>query len=307
MWGYLLLIGLTGAGVYILLWPYLYANPIRGLRGYWIDFILTQGGRSGTGHWSLEPLFQVVATMPEVMLISVLMGLALLIRRISQDDSPLWRILLVWLIFPILRISMPAAVNFDGIRHFMEYVPAAAIMAGFGMGWLSQWIANRLKPLPQNAVNILLLGALLVNLWDAYSTYFPYLHIYYNRLVGGLEGVRRSAFGKDINDYWAVSYREGLRWLNAHADENSALVVPIAGWIVDLTREIWLRPDIQYLGNASLEDLKTLSGEKYVMFITRESFYNDLTRYCLENLTPVYTVRVDNVPILYIFRLPNKP
>ncbi len=302
-WGYLLLIGITGIGVYILLWPYLYSNPIRGLKSYWLDFILTQGGRSGTGYWNPEPLFQVIATMPEVMLVSLSVGLGLLIHRVVRDDNPFWRILLVWMVFPILRISMPAAVNFDGIRHFMEYVPAAAIIAGLGADGLVSWIKKRYSNLPPTVFQALLLVLLLVNTLDAYRIYFPYLHIYYNRAAGGLQGVRLSRFGADATDYWAVSYREGLRWINTNAEPNAVLVVPIAGWIVDLTREIWLRPDLRLIQNTDLEDLRTIPGIKYVMFIHRESFYNDLTRYCLDHLAPAYVIRVDNVPIVYVFRL----
>jgi hypothetical protein len=196
-----------------------------------------------------------------------------------------------------------AAVNFDGIRHFVEYVPAAAIIAGLGASELVAWAKKRWPNLHQTALRILILALTLINTLDAIWIYFPYLHIYYNRVSGGLQGVRQSPFGTDINDDWAVSYREGLRWINAHAEDNAVLVVPIAEWIVDLTREIWLRPDLHWVQGASLDDLRTMTGVKYILFITRENFYNELTHYCLEHLKPVYELRVDNVPILYIFRL----
>ena len=49
----------------------------------------------------------------------------------------------------------------------------------------------------------------------------PYQYIYFNRLVGGVQG----AAGKYELDYWATSYREAALFLNENAPPGSRVAV----------------------------------------------------------------------------------
>ena len=48
----------------------------------------------------------------------------------------------------------------------------------------------------------------------------PYQYVYYNQFVGGTEG----AAGLYELDYWSISFREMLEYVNQHTPENGAVM-----------------------------------------------------------------------------------
>jgi hypothetical protein len=293
---------LTSVGVYILSWPFLYANPYLGLKEYWgeIFHVATGGGT----HWQIGPLLQAMTTMPEIMLIFLGIGLVFVIGRLVRKNTLFWRLVLVWLVFPILRLSIPSAVNYDGIRHFLEFVPAAALIAGFGLEQSILWVVGK-KWLPRWSARSIALTLILVNLLQIYLLFYPYLHLYYNQFTGGLSGARERFLGREATDYWAVSYRPGMEWLNENAPPNSNLVVLVAGWVADIEAPILLRPDIHIV--QSMPDGPELQASKepyYIMFILRADLgkAEDEVDYTMNRGKLAHQIVVDQVPVLYIYR-----
>lgn len=308
---------LSGGVVYFLSWPYLYEDPLR-VKKYF-DYILSQGGRSpGTG-WNAHPVRMVLFTTPEWMLVFLTAGLFFAGRAVWQGrNTPpslerisLPRLLIVWFTLPILRSSLPGMVNFDGIRHFLEFLPAAALLAGFGAASLVRVLAGRLaatRQSPLNAPTWQLIGGGLVTaglalnaLWN-FTAYHPHEHLYYNRLAGGFAGVHARFGDEEASDYWGVSYPRGMQWLSAHAAHNAAVYVPVAEWLVQLQAPLWLRPDIQLIPKGMEHLLDQPGRERYVMFITRSGFYNDIARRCMESFQPAHQLSLDGVPLLNIYR-----
>jgi hypothetical protein len=141
---------------------------------------------------------------------------------------------------------------------------------------------------------------------NIFTRYFPYEYIYYNRLVGGLSGAQQVFGEEETCDYWAVSYRQGLGWINQHAGPGASLNVPIAGYLVDETRRIWLRPDIQLLPEKT--DLSQVAEKEiYVMFILRPGFYRPISLDLIRSSQPVYQVIVDDIPVMSIYRYQGQP
>jgi hypothetical protein len=178
--------GAVSLAFYVMSWPYLYANPLNNLKGYW-GYILSQGGREGGLGWNIDPIRQLVTTMPEFMLLLLGIGLVLVSVKAFKKSSSIWLLLVLWLAVPVLRASLPGMVNFNGIRHFLEFVPAAALIAGYGV---SQLVSRAGR---QREVGLFWSGAaalilLIANLAGIYPRFYPYLHLYYNSLAGGLSG-----------------------------------------------------------------------------------------------------------------------
>ncbi len=314
--GHGLLAGIAALAVYFTSWPYLYAHPLNNLKTYW-HYIFTQGGRTGGPGWSIDPLRQVLTTMPEVMLLALATGLILAAIRVFRTESEnrvdtpnppdptILRVLLLWLVFPILRVSLPGAVNFDGIRHFLEFVPAAALLAGYGAAQavrLLQRIAPRFPTIAARALPMILLVA---NMVQINLSFYPFLHLYYNALTGGLSGARQGWLGMEAGDYWASSYRQGMEWLSQNAPAGSVVHAMSAGWIVDISAPVFLRPDIQVMPVEHLPDFSVLDrSEKpvYLMFALRGGDLLDELAYCQKRKAPVYQIVVDNAPILQIFK-----
>ena len=89
--------------------------------------------------------------------------------------------------------------------------------------------------------------ALVLNLVQAYRLFYPFMHLYYNQLTGGLNGARDHFLGTEASDYWASGSRQGMEWLNEHAPEGSHVAALIAPWMIEISGPVLLRPDLEPL------------------------------------------------------------
>ena len=292
--------GLTALTVYFLSWPYLYGEPLRVLDH--VRYISTQGGRTGNPGWNWTPLQQVITTMPEVMLLFLLAGIIIIIHRLLQKDQTVFRLWLAWLMVPIIRISLPGMINFGGIRHFLEFIPAAALIAGYGAASLIDIFSKG-----ESGKKLLLAFCaafmIFANVTWITMRFHPYQYIYYNSLVGGLPGAAERFGISEATDYWAVSYRQGLNWLNDHTIGKINLYVPIADWLVRIPRKIWLRPGIELIHKAQAGDMLEQQLPFYVMIVNNPFFYDEISEYAVEKVKPAYQITVDGSPILNIYHM----
>jgi 4-amino-4-deoxy-L-arabinose transferase-like glycosyltransferase len=297
----------SGGLLYFASWPYLYDDPMR-VKKYF-DYIRSQGGRVGSGTFNIQPLQITFFTMPEWMLLFLLVGLFFAGRAVWQARSekpaaahvPLHRLLILWFAFPILRTSLPGMVNFDGIRHFLEFLPGAALLAALGASSLIQVLAQK-RPTRQFALAALVLIGLAINTISIGKTYRPYEYLYFNSLTGGFSGAYERFEDHEACDYWGVSYPRGMQWLSKNAPPDSAVNVPVAEWLVQMQAPLWLRPDIQFIPNGMEHLLGQTDRANYIMFITRSGFYNSIAEECTQNLSPVYQIELDGIPLQQIYR-----
>lgn len=295
-----ILMGISGAGVLLLSWPYLYDNPLR-IRSY-MSYILSQGERSGGNAWSWQPVKMVSATLPEILLAFLLVGIGITVYRAAAQRRAFHRLLLAWCLLPVLRISLPGMVNFDGIRHFVEFLPAACLLAGAGMQALIER-AGRASRMAQAGSVAALAGWLAISTLLAWQGYGLYQHVYFNRLWGGLSGAAGQFGQAEATDYWGATYRQGMNWLSAQAPPGASIYIPVARWLVELPAPLWLREDLRLLPEDQTPTPDGLTSPTYVMFITRPEAENELTRFCQKNLQPVYQVTAEGVALLKIYRL----
>ena len=288
--------------IHLISWPYLYADPLRRIYRYY-RYIFSQGERGGIGVWNLDPLMQTFASMPVVIILLLGAGLCFAILQVAKGkERTFFQLLLVWIVVPIFRSSLPSAQNFDGIRHFLEFLPAACLLAGFGAGritkYLTQW-----KPNYRSIWSFIIAALLLTNLLIAHWVYNPYQYIYFNSLVGGLHGARTRLNIPGTTDYWTVSYRQGIEWLNDNAESEAKVSAPIAQWNFKLVAPLWMRPDLGYISRKRVDEYLADGDTVYLMYITREGFYTPIIHDCQENQTIVHQIIVDRVPILEICKL----
>lgn len=301
LWHYLLM-GVSSLTIYVISWPYLYADVFTRLKSYWV-YIFSQGGRNMDTSWNIDPIREVLTTMPEIMLLAFVIGVVLVFRQAWKDTSPYWRLLLLWAIIPILRTSVPGAVNFDGIRHFLEFVPAFALIAGYGVSRVACSITEKYH-IPKLILQLGILVLLIANLVQINLRYYPYLHLYYNGFIGGFAGARDKFLGTEATDYWASSYRQGMEWLNQNSPANSRVSTLIAPWIVEISAPVFLRPDIQVVSQLpDFEIMKQSNDPYFLMFILRGGGdAQDEIDYTRHHGKLVYQIVVDHVPILEIYQ-----
>jgi hypothetical protein len=83
------------------------------------------------------------------------------------------------------------------------------------------WTYHKIK---QKSIKIFLTTLLMLNfsviLYDMISLH-PYEYTYYNRAYGGL----KAAHGQQETDYWGLSLKEGIEWIDQNVPAHSTIVV----------------------------------------------------------------------------------
>lgn len=291
-------------------WPLLWQEFPHNL-GLYIDSLFGRG-YGGAAGWDPMPVRNAFATMPVAFLILLLGGLAVIAWRTWRRRivAPLHLLLLLWMIVPVLRVCVPGARDFDGIRHWLEVLPAMAAIAGIGgaagLDALSRALGRtRLAPHARTALCLAGAVALFVPViaWSARN--HPNQLAYYNPLVGRLPGARERGY-MQATDYWGSSYRQGVDWLNAHvAEQAPLLVVGVAEHIVFYVHQTALDRRIALVSVDTVTPAFLAAAERpvYLMHITREEWYGELTQVADAHLVPVHEIVVDGAAILKIQRL----
>ena len=135
---------------------------------------------------------------------------------------------------------------FDGCRHFLFVFPPIAILAGVG---LSASI-GALARLHRNVLIVWLAVVATCYTWTAGKLYHlhPYEYLYYNQLVGGLEGASR----RFVTDYWVNSMPEAVEELHDFLDRTEPATAQTKPYRVAVcgervSYEEYARPNLQWI------------------------------------------------------------
>jgi hypothetical protein len=197
-------------------------NPVRGLVdfgefNYHIDTLID--GRiyemGNVPRWYI-PLYLIIK-LPLIILAGTLLALPVL-RKPAADAAPSWRrtetaLLMFMAAFPVLCEVVDHGPAFTGIRHFLFVVPLFAVLAGIGIDWLMSRLAQRQRLIAAGAGAVVV--ALLISNAVLLVELHPYQYLYYNPLVGGLEGASR----RFATDYWVDIMPEAVDDLEAYVAE----------------------------------------------------------------------------------------
>lgn len=234
----------------------------------------------------------IVTPLPVLFFFGV--GLVRQLKNAVINRSPGAGLMLIWFIVPISRFMLPQAAVLDGIRHFEEVVFPYLSIAATGLTAVTSILfkikKNALPRLNMDFLKFSGAGLLFMYLgWNIIS-YHPYQLVYFNEMVGGVGG----AWGKYDIDYWGISQKEAVLWVNKHAPPDSKIHIAMTGD----TMGKYLRQDL-------LPNLNRFGYEQsdYVIVLNRQSFlyrYYFLWKYILDN-KPVHTVKVHNTPLTWIY------
>jgi hypothetical protein len=114
--------------------------------------------------------------------------------------------------FPLLCQVIAHGPGFSGMRHFLFVVPPLAVLAGVGFEWALAWLETKRRAFALAAFAAI--GAWL--LWPAsiMLRLHPYESLYFNPLVGGLQGAQH----RYDTDYWVNVMAELVVELEAMLD-----------------------------------------------------------------------------------------
>lgn len=308
--------GSIGGLVLVGLWPYLWANPWGRLLEH---FNYLSGRKDVMNAESFAPVLEAIAlTTPPVFLGFFAVGLVRCTLLAVRRHRPSL-LLLLWIGSVLGRYLLPQAVNFDGVRHFLELFPPMAGVAGAGAAWSVKLVVENLGrrlAMPESRA-ILLRAAVLVLLAipgaRAVLVTHPFQIVYWNTFAGGYRGAVEQGLPQ-ASDYWGMSYRLGLEWLNDHAPPDALLAVPVVEHAVRLVAPERLRSDITLLPvttpfspRIAPERLQwtreaALESPLYVMFVPRRDWMNELMLDCLLYLEPEQVWTLEETPVLLIYR-----
>ena len=201
----------------IVLWPYALQNPfVNILKSYKVMAHFPDTFRQvfeGKTEWSdYMPWYYLIKSMGITIPVIVMSGLIIfiiLIRKILFGGKSLLYALLVFtILFPILFVLLEKSNLYSSWRQFLFVYPAVVLLASIGFSTFFESIRNRY---------LLWITAVVILLISIHPVKFmllnhPYEYIYYNQLVGGLNG----AYGNYETDYYYVSQTEASRWLIDH-------------------------------------------------------------------------------------------
>jgi tetratricopeptide (TPR) repeat protein len=178
----------------------------------------------------------IAYTIPLAALLGFV-GSVFLLPRLLRRYNPLWVVLVLFAaIFPVFYVIYKDSVLHDGWRHLTFAFPPLCVAAALFWNELAQWFA------PKKALVYGTFGVMGLLLADAAAYIFmnpkvPYT--YFNPVIGGIEG----AYGKFETDYWGVSTRQGLEWLESQGiiGPNMQETVVIATNMFYSTRQLTMK------------------------------------------------------------------
>ncbi|HEX3115025.1 MAG TPA: glycosyltransferase family 39 protein [Bradyrhizobium sp.] len=128
-------------------------------------------------------------------------------KRLQSRDIAL---VSLTVIFPLACQVIFHGPAFTGLRHFLFVIPALATLAGIGLDTAATALAMRGRLLASGGLAVVT----TCFLWNTVTLVrlHPYEYLFYNKVVGGLEGASRRY---DL-DYWFSSMPEAINQLEAY-------------------------------------------------------------------------------------------
>ena len=317
-WKFTLSIFLIPLVAFIMLfacWPYLWSSPIANLINVFkyykdIGYGITYQPNSyisllGFNTYAIQWIFY---TTPIIILVLSFAGIVYAIKKGINERNKMSILILFWFFVPIIKVTIPGAGIYGGVRQIMEYIPAMAILSGIGAAYmikllhnyvikhkLSKQLTSRLFFLLQLLVILSFLPIILKLI-----SIHPNENVYFNFLIGGLKGAEEHQLPGWGNSF-GNAYRQGANWLNKNAEKGAKAYLAVS-YEANLPN-IWLRKDIQY-SHKLRHDYLSQKGE-YILEMTGDE--TNLHTYCtwiyVQNfLIPVYEVKVDNVSIFAVWK-----
>jgi hypothetical protein len=208
--------------IMILAWPWAALAPLNPFRGllafsefnYGIRTVLTGRIYNMADVPRLYMPIYITIRVPLLMLFGAALTMisAQWLHRASPSGQQQKEITLLSLIvlFPLACQVIWQGPAFTGLRHFLFLIPVLAVLAGIGLDKVIAALQARGRAALSAGLAIMATSLL----WDAATLVrlHPYEYLYYNSLVGGLEGASRRY---DL-DYWFGSMPEAINRLEAY-------------------------------------------------------------------------------------------
>ncbi len=205
-------------------WPYAMQHPLLGpfnaLMTHshfdWGGKVLYGGQAISAKSLPMDYIFRhLLIQLPEFVVVLTLLSIFPIVMvccRTRLTDNRYWNLYIVILsiLIPIGFAILGHAVLYDGVRHVMFVVPVIACISGLTFDYmLGRTPSTEAGKTAVSGISIVLLGMYFVYHISVLVRLHPYEYIYYNQLIGGLQG----AYKHYETDYWGLSFSEATTGL----------------------------------------------------------------------------------------------
>lgn len=281
--------------VVYLSWPGLWGNPIIGVFKSLLGVsTFSWGGKVLFFGETLSPdklpamyipaLMSIQFTIPSLILFFVGVTISLVKRYRNELDKTLFFIIATWLFLPLIMIFIVNPSIYDNFRHFLFLTPPVFLFAGLGIKFIFSKINNKL-------ISFLLTFAILLPGIVGIINLHPYQYIYYNSLIGGVEG----AFRRFETDYWYTSYYESTKYINQISSKNDTILVYGSWQIVDY----YAREDLTIIKYSKDDEETQFKKSDYAIISTRGN--KDL--YLLPDEQTIFTIEESGAILVVVRKL----
>ncbi len=247
------------------------------------------------------PLRWIGYTIPLAALLGFVGAFALLPRLLRQYQ-PLWVFLAIFAcVFPVFYVIYKKSTIHDGWRHLTFAYPTLVVCAALFWNELSKIFEGK------KAVQYAVIAGLGLTMADAAwfiaaNPQMPY--VYFNPIKGGTKG----AYGYYETDYWGVSIRQGVEWM----EKQGILKEDMSETVVIATNMFYpLRQYVSKYGDKV--KLKYLKWEKryddawdYGLYPTRFINGSALQKGFWPTDNTIHTIYAGGAPILAIMQNKEK-
>ncbi len=261
----------------VLFYPSAWSNPIR-------QILKTVYRISDYSDWHMQVLFNgqfvlaqslprsylpqwLVMTIPIIFQLGFVAGLVLIILRYRRF-SILQKAIVILTGLEVFALPGMAIVKkstmYDGMRHFLFMLPGVAAIATAAMIWLYQGIVNTKRKI---LAIILMVFLLIAVIFDMVMLH-PYEYVYFNKGFGGL----KKAFNQYETDYWGLSLRKAVEWINRNVNIPAQVLIGAADLEI---ASILVKPHIQCLKYPNDESGENLNKPFYYISLTRWNGHKD--------------------------------
>lgn len=292
----------AGSAVFVASWPWLWPDVPGRLAEHARVFREVAGG--GPDSWQLTPVLEAFVRTPPALLAAFAAGLVACVawpRVRAQGGAVL--LLLLWLAVPLVRCAAPGFRNYDGIRRFLEYLPAFAIFGGVGVAAVCELVGSRLAPRARTALACAVtLATAAPSVWIDVRLH-PNQHAYLNRWKDD----------RVPGDNWGGSFRDAIGWINANAEPGASIFAPIGQHMIDLMAPTLLRPDVvlaEVKSDASKDSILPVTTDwpsrgkaRYAILLNRPQWSERAYAWLAAHEPERWRIEADGQPILLIFQL----
>ena len=165
--------------------------------------------------WHYFPTLLAIQ-LTEPLIVLIIIGVALSVWKIRNRDRnwPELAVLAAWIGLPLAASVFLRTPIYGNMRQLLFSISPLFIFAGVGLAA----VMGKVRPV---GLKLIIFGAVLLPGIIGIVRLRPYEYVYYNALVGGVDG----AAGEYALDYWCTSYREAMEFVNATASPNASIVV----------------------------------------------------------------------------------